>query len=206
MRFFFLFLILAGSSPAFAAASGLEPQISKFEFQAVHFGDFPSVDMICVRGLCPVGEVGVGISNNSYVPPAYNQKVAITHYHGAKISTPEFSYFDDKMFMVRFVIECNRQGVDECVDAVKKGLDGEYGLIPLVDSRSDNMTSSSEFVTESGSLITIFRVKEGRGRLFPTVRIVDKTLMDRLRKSFNPDYVPRKIEILDSLESPPATE
>lgn len=189
-----------------AVASDIEQQISKFEFQGVHFGDFPSVDMICVRGLCPVGEVGVGISTNSSVPPAYNQRIAITHYHGVKISTPEFSYFDDKMFMVKFSIECKRRGVDECIEAVKSGLDIEYGLTPIVDNSRENFSEPktvTEFLTDAGSLVAIIRHKQESGQLFPTVRVIDRTLMDRLRKSYNPDSVPPKLETVSS--QPPTT-
>lgn len=194
-------MLLVFSSPAFSTSSDLQPQKSKLVFQDVHFGDFPSVDMICVRGLCPVGELGVGISLNASVPTAYNQKVAITHYAGVKISTPEFSYFDDKMFMVRFAIECTRQGRQECVDAVRAGLDAEYGLTPIVIVRNNNHSSSrevEEYQTESGSLVSIDWLKEHKYTSFPKVRIVDVSAMNKLRKSFNPDYVPAKIEILNS--------
>jgi hypothetical protein len=191
---FFLFLILFISIPTLGVSSDLTPQISKLEFQGVHFGDFPGVDMICIRGLCPVGEVGVGISTNSFIPTAYNQKTAITHFHGVKISTPEYSYFEDKMYMIKFSIECKSNAEEECVDAVKRGLDTEYGLKPLVSTRSDSLTSADEFVTESGSLVAIIRSKEG-GRSSPTVRIVDNTLMNQLRRFYNPNYLPVEIEI-----------
>jgi hypothetical protein len=204
MRYLCLFLILAFAGPAFAAAPKIETQISKLEFQGVHFGDFPSVDMVCVRGLCPVGELGVGISTNSRIPPAYTQQTAITHYNGARISTPEFHYFDDQMYMVRFNIECKSNGVDECVVAVKERLDAEYGLFPIVDADSKKSASPKvveEFVTESGSLVAIVRGGTYKGMSFPSVRIVDRTLMDQLRKFFNPNYVPPRIEILDAQNS-----
>lgn len=201
MKYLYLLLFFCFPDPVYALQPERDLPISKFEFQGVHFGDFPSVDMICVRGLCPVGEVGVGISNNSVVPPAYNQQRAITHYHGAKISTPEFSYFDDKMYMVKFTIECKLQGVDECVAAVEAGLDAEYGLHPTVPTRSDLNPSVTKFMTEAGSLVSIIRTRKVKGQIYPIVRIVDRALMGRLLRSFNPDYVPPKIEILKTEES-----
>ncbi len=204
LRYILLIMLLIYSSSACSASSDLPSQTSKLEFQDVQFGDFPSVDMICVRGLYPVGELGVGISLNASVLPAYNQRVAITHYAGVKISTPEFSYFDYKMFMVRFALECSWQGRQECIDMVRARLDAEYGLTPVVIVRNSNHPNSrevEEYQTESGSLIRIDWLKEYKNISYPRVRIIDVNLMNKLKKSLNPDYTPAKIEFLNSSES-----
>ncbi len=200
MSYFLLFLILALSSPAFAAPEELDSQISKFEFQGVHFGDFPSVDMICIRGLCPVGEMGVGIYTGSRAHHTYNQQTTITHYNGVKISAPQFKYFDDKMFQVMFDIQCYRQGQDECIEAVKAGFDAEYGLTLLETLKNERTPSKTGevFLTESGSLVTIIWDKGNNYQPDPYVQIFDRTLMDMARLAANPNYVPIEIKATNS--------
>ena len=203
MKYFFLVLILVFSNSIFALSSELDSQISKLEFQGVHFGDFPSVDMICIRGLCPVGEEGVGIKTHSLIPPTYNQRTAITHYHGVKITTPAFSYFDDKMFQVGFRIDCNPQGQQECIDAVIAGLDAEYGITPLEVSAEERIISkeSAGFMTDSGSLVLIRWDSDEKGIFLPSVKIFDESLINLVRKSLNPNYVPFKVPVPVSLRS-----
>ncbi len=204
VSYFFLFLILTLSSPAFAAPEELDAQISKFEFQGVHFGDFPSVDMICIRGLCPVGEMGVGIKTGSRMLPSYNQQMTITHYNGVKISTPHFKYFDDKMCQVMFDIQCNKQGQDECIEAVKAGLDAKYGLTLLETLKNERapLFTGEVFLTESGSLVDIIRDKGNMSQPDPYVKIYDKYLMDMARLAVNPNYVPVKIKATNSQTKP----
>lgn len=197
MKYFFLILIVVFSSSVSAVSVELDSQISKLEFQGVHFGDFPSVEMICIRGLCPVGEEGVGIKTHSLIPPTYNQRTAITHYHGVKITTPAFSYFDDKMFQVSFRIDCDTQGQQECIAAVMAGLDAEYGLQALESSDDERMVSrkSVDFMADSGSLVLISWDTDERVKFLPIVKIFDESLINLARKSLNPNYVPFKIPV-----------
>ncbi len=195
MRYLIISLLLVVSSPLSAFPSDLNPPITKFAFQGVHFGDFPSVDMICTGGLCPVGEVGVGISDNSALSPSYSHKTAITHYNGVKITTPEYSYFDDKMFMVKFSFDCLPNSKQECLSAIIDGLDSEYGLIPITDGSKNTSNHLGKFLTESGSRIILYKSNR---KSVPMVKIYDPSLMDKLRISYNPEYVPLKVEILNS--------
>ncbi len=200
-------LLLMFSCPTFAGETSEEDKISRFQFQGVFFGDFPAVDMICVRGLCPVGSNAIGVNTNPLLFPTYNQQTSITHYHGAKISSPEFTFYDDKMFMVSFYLLCSPQSRQECFDAVKNGMEAQYGLTPYNlyrDGKQLDSGSTQGFLTESGSLVELIWRNNSRQENKPVVRISDKHLLELSRKSVNPQYIPPEM-ILQQEEVPAIT-
>ena len=190
MKFIFILLMLTLSSVAQAAPTDVKPKISKLQFQGIHFGDFPSVDMICIRGLCPVGDVGIGINTNSVVPPSYVKRTAITHYHNVRISTPEYTYFDNQMCQVKFNLKCVKKNQLECIDAVRNGIDAEYGLTLLEKIEADERSTQAgeAYSTESGSTVLIGWDTGKKRNSFPFVKISENTLMDLARTAVNPDY------------------
>lgn len=200
MRYILFFLLIAIANSAFAAPpEEIKPQISDQAFQGVYFGDFPSVDMVCIRGLCPVGSEEVGINTNSKFFPAYTKQRAITHYHGVRVSSPEYSYFDDKMFMVQFDILCRPNSGQECLDAVRQGLDTEFGLTPYevyVKGKRVRPGADEVYVTDAGSNIEINLMKKNQQGAVAAVKIYDRTLMIRARKSVNPRYVAPKFVVV----------
>ncbi len=199
MRYIFLLLLLVLSAPAIAAASDDKSEISKLSFDGVYFGDFPSVDMICVRGLCPVGDLGVGTNNRPLLFTGYTQERSLSHYAGVRISTPVFNYFDDKMALVTFFLQCSTKAQQECLNTVRLGLDAEYGLALLERSAPEGQglsetqslfKGSEAYVTESKSLVSLFWGENSHPKSFATVSISDKYLLDSARLAVNPNFVP----------------
>ena len=186
-----LLLLLANPAPADTAE--IKPEISKLEFEGIFFGDFPAEGMICTRGLCPVGDMGVGINDNARILPTYTRDKAITHFNRVRISAPEYSFFDNRMFQVFFSVRCEGEELQTCLDEIVRGLDAQYGLTLIEESSSDKdqsfATYFATYATESSSLVTV-SVPSGKGRSYPLVKIYDPTLMDEVRLFFNPGYKP----------------
>ena len=191
---FIAFLLLLLTSPVCAATAEVPAQISKLEFEGIYFGDFPPQDVICVRGLCPLGDMGVEINDNPRILPVYCKEKDITHFNGVRISSPEYSFFDNQMFQVLFDIQCEGSSQQTCLDQVQRGLEARYGLKQLEETAlGDNnheTGSATLFVTDSGSLVAIFAFDSNKTNRHPAVKIYDQALMDQVRKSVNPRYQP----------------
>ncbi len=196
----FLLLILL-TNPALADNSEPKAEISKLAFGEIFFGDFPANDMICIRGLCPVGDRGIGIDENVMLPPTYCREKALTHFNRARISAPEYSFFDNQLFQVQFSILCKGESRLACVEEVSRGLDARYGLTLFADSSEEKdrvrRDHNTLYATDSGSLVVI-TVPASQGQFEPSVKIYDPTLINNARRSLNPEYTPNN-ELMEKL-------
>jgi hypothetical protein len=191
-----LLLLILLAAQAFADEGAVKPEISKFEFQGVYFGDFPSNEMVCIKGLCPVGDIGVGIDKNSLAPPRYCKEKALTHFNGVRISAPEYSYFDNQMFQIFFSILCDNEAQKACVEEIIQGIDAQYGLTLVQDSTNKEFRRSNVYTalyaTDGGSLVSLKVPLDKEWGSYPFVKIFDPALMDDARKSLNPEYLPNR--------------
>ena len=198
MRFIVLLFFVAVAIPAAAATNQtLNPSITNLEFQDIYFGAFPSDEMICIKGPCPSGKLGEGITPQERLFSTYMQPTDITHLNNVRISPPNYDFFQDQFLRASFDIICETKMSDYCQDAVIKALDQTYNLTELINKVRQNhvqeIDSYKLYQTESGALVEIIKHESTENSTLPRVRIYDNNLMNIARKTANPEFIPVQI-------------
>lgn len=189
-------LILAS---AFCAGSGFSADRPKstFQFQGLRFGQPPIDDMICTKGIAAVEQRGRVVRSIRSIISRLKKIKDITHFNRVEISAPNYDFWQDQLFRVRFEVLCEPGNAELCMDSVYNGLDDQYGL-RFLDGISSQLSEQDEinvefYLTDSGDIVE-FDKNLRRGKLQLYVKIYNKDLIDTVRLAANPKYVPVEID------------
>jgi hypothetical protein len=195
MRVFCLLLALAMFPGILHASDFQNDQIADLEFRNLHFGQGPDAEMICTKGPCYSGSPGENLEKKRKPPfSTYKFPMDITHLARIEITAPKYDFYLNRFFQVSFEILCDPEQAEFCMESVRSALDERYGLTLVKTVSRDEPALdpgiSRTHLTASGALVEISRSSRRGEWLSPYVKIYDQTLMDDLRLSVNPNYIP----------------
>jgi hypothetical protein len=167
-------------------------------FGTMTFGQPPEDGMICVVGPCSSEQLRADIRHNKIDLSDYIKPTDITNYGGWQISSPVYSFFEGRLVRVVFNIQCDKDQAQRCMKEVADALDLEYGLELLENFMMEfDETLSIEaqtYKTGDDTVIYIgFNNSISRANS-PTVFIQSHSMMEKMRKSINPDYKPGPLD------------
>jgi hypothetical protein len=189
MRITILFILFSFSLIVHAQSD----QLANLKFQSIHLGQSTTNEMICVSGLCIAEE----IKTRQSIVAKYNLPVDITHYGGVKISSPRYDFYDNQLYQIFFSIACKTDKATACIENVVQELRSQYGLEQIGEIfkvYSDHQAIYSyQFLTDTGAVVEIHREKSSNIWDRPSVKIYEKDLIDAVRISANPNYIPKDL-------------
>lgn len=171
-------------------------------FGSMTFGQPPEDGMICINGPCSFGQIRPDILQNKIDLSIYKKPVDITTYGGWEISSPEYSFFEDRLYRVAFNIQCvygfkiscRDDQIRRSIEEVTYALDQEYGLEIINNVAVElNATQSYElqkYKTGDDTIIEIGFDKSDQGLSRPYVIIDSYSMIEKVRKASNPKYKP----------------
>jgi hypothetical protein len=159
--------------------------------QGVQFGSAPLPAMICIKGTC-LDDLAPGERTNR-IFAAYNNPVDLTHFGGVAISSPEYDYFEGRLFRIMFRLHCRSGREDSCLGKIIDELDSDYGLTPIPGSPRETdlpPVIDRDFHTDSGLVVRLSWSVGYSDWQRPYVEIYDLPLMESVRSTSNPNYRP----------------
>lgn len=147
--------------------------------------------MFCVNGACATGD---GPAKKS-IFTGYKKPLDLTRFGGVDISSPRYDFYNGQLVRIVFELECEKKEADRCTNRLVRALDDLYGL-DHVTMRELKPTPHRpgrvrQFLTPGDVMIEI-RTGEDASSGRPLVKIYDKWMMDSIRMTVNPDFVPRE--------------
>ena len=162
-----LCLMLSVVATGLAAGDG-------FTFGGLAFGVEPGDGMLCIRGNCPEGVEQIS-RRISFPSATYLFDRDTTHWGIVPITPPEYDFFRDQLYRVRFRLLCRSSEELACLRLTRAEIDRRYGFEHLDGadfSLADNVMAYEEI-----------------GNLGPET-IYSISLMEKVRISSNPNYKP----------------
>jgi hypothetical protein len=170
------------------AAMAAEP--IPFELSGLSFGKPPAEGMICIRGNCP--EEFEQISRRTGFPSnTYLFDRDITHWGSVPTTPPEYDFFKDRLYRIRFRLLCRSGDELTCLRMTLEEIKSRYGYEHSEGSDFSRADDERSFEgigrTSGGDVVVLRRSRKGLGSL-PVVVIYSLPLMEDLRHFSNPDY------------------
>ncbi len=182
--------LLIGLLPALAENAPITVPL----FGDFHFGDVPRDDMLCVAGHCATGQIAVGHRNPGQLVSVYQLPVSESQLGGVAISTPQFSFFQNRLLRIGFYLDCEPDTAELCMAALAETFNGRYGMTLIRETYSSLSAQEASLVqhylTASGAKVEIRRLMHDRVWSRPYVNFNDPALSDVLRLAANPKYRP----------------
>ena len=167
-------------------------------FGSMTFGQPPEDGMICTVGPCSTEQLRPDIRQNKIDSSDYIKPTDITHYGDWEITSPVYRFFEGRFVRVNFDILCDESQAQRCMKEVADALDQEYGLELLenwvMEVNEDQSIEAQTYKTGDDTIINISLNNISRRSSRPTVIIESHSMMEKMRKSANPNYKPRPLD------------
>ena len=167
-------------------------------FGSMTFGQPPEAGMICTVGPCDTEQLRPDIRHNKIDSSDYIKPTDITHYGGWEITSPVYSFFEGRFVRVDFDILCDESQAQRCMKEVADALDLEYGLELLenwvMEVSEGQSLEGQTYKTGDDTIVNISLDSSSRRTSTPTVIIESHSMMEKMRKSFNPNYTPKPLD------------
>jgi len=163
-----------------------------FFFGDLTFGQPPETEMICVKGPCPSEPLRPDIRQNKINLAVYKLPVDITTYGEWEITSPQYSFYEDRLARVSFSVLCDEGSSIRCMDSVASALDREYGLEQMDDFSFEFSDKNSYIgrhykIGQDIDVLMHHDQSEWRGRQ-PVVVIESRSLMEELRRDARKNF------------------
>jgi len=161
-------------------------------FRAQAFGAPPSPALVCVHGRC--------LNDRETMPHPVALPFSVYQHAGDPLAfaglparAARYSFWEERLFRVTFRVDCPDDRADACLDTAAAHLDALYGLTLLGadvhDQPARAMTSvTRRYVTRSGALVVLSRLKSGGAWELPLVSLIDQGGLERAARAANPRY------------------
>jgi hypothetical protein len=181
-QFIFSLLLIMLATTSAASGHGAE-----YLCDFTTFGEQPTEQMVCLRGTCSSDPAEQGV-----IIASYTRITDAPRFCGYKIASPQYDYYQDKLFRIHFrFINCG-SNPDEYLETIEDRLT-ELGM-SYVEERETNPTEGQStlklvYKSADGIVAQIIIRRYGSCWGLPLIKFQSIELIDALNKEMNPRYV-----------------